>query len=119
MDYFLHRICGQPGEQAVELRPCTPKEAKIIFDLQNEVHALMPHPEWFVPSTLDDIAQELCIGAWQGERLGAYFTMKFCGADAHNYAAFMGIPKDEWPYWANADSAIVHPDWRATGCSAH
>ena len=33
----------------------------------------------------------------------------------HNYAAFLGIPRVEWPHWANADSAIVHPDYRGNG----
>ena len=32
-----------------------------------------------------------------------------------NYAAFMGIPREEWDGWANADSAIVHPDYRGNG----
>ena len=27
----------------------------------------------------------------------------------------MGIPEAEWEYWANADSVIVHPDWRGNG----
>lgn len=115
MYYSLHRICGHPEEQTVVFRLCTPEEVQIVFDLQNEVHALMPHPEWFVASTLDDIEQDFCIGAWQGEHLGAYFTMKFYGKDAHNYAAFMEIPEIEWSHWANADSVIVHPDWRGNG----
>ena len=43
---------------------------------------------------------------------GAYFILRYCGQDAHNYAAFMGIPREEWDGWANADSAIVHPRLR-------
>ena len=27
----------------------------------------------------------------------------------------MGIPEAEWEHWANADSVIVHPDWRGNG----
>ena len=27
----------------------------------------------------------------------------------------MGIPREEWDGWANADSAIVHPDYRGNG----
>jgi len=48
-------------------------------------------------------------------RRGAYFILRYCGQDAHNYAAFMGIPREEWDGWANADSAIVHPDYRGNG----
>ena len=28
---------------------------------------------------------------------------------------FWASPKSEWDHWANADSAIVHPDWRGNG----
>ena len=38
-----------------------------------------------------------------------------CGRSAHNYAAFLGVPREEWEHWANADSAVVHPDWRGNG----
>ena len=24
-------------------------------------------------------------------------------------------PREEWEHWANADSAVVHPDWRGNG----
>lgn len=115
MEYLIHKVGGRAAEQTVLLRPCTPAEAPAMFALQNEVHALMPHPEWFVPSTLEEFEQEMCMGAWQGSRIGAYFTMKFCGKDAHNYASFLGVPESEWPQWANADSVIVHPDWRGNG----
>ena len=71
------------------------------------------------PDTLENIArylkEDLCIGGWDGGRLGAYFILRYCGQDAHNYAAFMGIPREEWDGWANADSAIVHPDYRGNG----
>lgn len=46
---------------------------------------------------------------------GAYFILRYCGHSEHNYAAFMGIPEAEWECWANADSVIVHPDWRGNG----
>ena len=59
--------------------------------------------------------QDLCIGAYDGERLGAYFILRYCGRSAHNYAAFLGVPREEWEHWANADSAVVHPDWRGNG----
>lgn len=28
---------------------------------------------------------------------------------------FLGVPREEWEHWANADSAVVHPDWRGNG----
>ena len=52
---------------------------------------------------------------YDGARLGAYFILRYCGQSEHNYAAFLGVPKSEWDHWANADSAIVHPDWRGNG----
>ena len=61
------------------------------------------------------LEHDLCLGAWDGERLGAYFILRYCGHSEHNYAAFMGIPEAEWEHWANADSVIVHPDWRGNG----
>ncbi|MGN0707169.1 MAG: GNAT family N-acetyltransferase [Faecalibacterium sp.] len=119
MEYLLRRICGSPAEQPVILRRCRPQEAQAVFRLQNEVHAGMPHPEQFVPDTLDNLSrylrQDLCVGAWQGERLGAYLILRLCGGSPENYAAFLGVPKEEWPQWANADSAVVHPDWRGNG----
>lgn len=119
MKILLHKICGQPARQTVTLRRCTPEEAPAVFALQNEVHAGMLHPEWFVTSTLAEITDyttnSLCLGAWQGERLGAYLTFHYCGKTPQNYAAFLGVPREEWPHWANADSAVVHPDWRGNG----
>ena len=46
---------------------------------------------------------------------GGLLILRYCGHSEHNYAAFMGIPEAEWEYWANADSVIVHPDWRGNG----
>ena len=119
MDYFLQKVGGRPARQAVTLRRCTPVKAPAVFALQNEVRAAMPHPEWFVTDTLEHITgyitDSLCIGVWQGSRLGAYLTFHYCGQSPHNYAAFLGVPQAEWPHWANADSAVVHPDWRGNG----
>lgn len=119
MDYFLQKVGGRPARQTVTLRRCTPAEAPAVFALQNEVRAAMPHPEQFVPDTQENItaylAHDLCLGVFDGERLGAYFILRYCGQSEHNYAAFLGIPKAEWDHWANADSAVVHPDWRGNG----
>ena len=119
MDYFLQKVCGKPARQAVTLRRCTPAEAPAVFALQNEVRAAMPHPEQFVPDTLENIVDYLrtgvCIGAWQQGRLGAYLILRLCGQSNENYAAFLGVPQAQWRHWANADSAVVHPDWRGNG----
>ena len=116
MEILLHKVCGRPASRTMTLRAAGPEDAAAFYALQNEVRAAMPHPEQFVPDTLENIArylkEDLCIGGWDGERLGAYFILRYCGQDAHNYAAFMGIPREEWDGWANADSAIVHPDYR-------
>ena len=121
MKMFLHKVCGIPAEPPVEmeLRRCTAEEAAAVFALQNEVRAAMPDPSLFVPDTLENIASyirnDLCIGAWQGGRLGGYLIVRFCGCSGHSYAAFMDIPQSEWEHWANADSAIVHADYRGNG----
>ena len=121
MKIFLHRICGKTAEPPVPilLRRCTAEEAPAVYALQNEVRAAMPHPEQFVPDTLENITayvrKDLCIGAWQGSRLGGYLIVRFCGQSEHNYAAFMDVPRTEWEHWANADSAIVHADFRGNG----
>ena len=105
MEVFLHKICGQPVQPPVsmQLRRCTPEQAPAVYALQNEVRAAMPDPEQFVPDTLENITayvrNDLCIGAWQGSRLGGYLIVRFCGRSAHN----------------NADSAIVHADFRGNG----
>ena len=119
MELILQKMCGRPAQLPIRLRRCGPADAAAFFALQNEVRAVMPHPEQFVPDTLENITaylrEGLCIGAYDGERLGAYFILRYCGRSAHNYAAFLGVPREEWEHWANADSAVVHPDWRGNG----
>ena len=108
MEILLHKVCGRPASRTMTLRAAGPEDAAAFYALQNEVRAAMPHPEQFVPDTLENIArylkEDLCIGGWDGGRLGAYFILRYCGQDAHNYAAFMGIPREEWDGWANAAS---------------
>ena len=119
MELLLNKVCGQPAALPVAVRRCGPADAAAFFALQNEVRAAMPHPEQFVPDTQENItaylAHDLCLGVFDGERLGAYFILRYCGQSEHNYAAFLGIPQAEWDHWANADSVIVHPDWRGNG----
>lgn len=119
MELILQKVCGRPAQLPIRLGRCGPADAAAFFALQNEVRAAMPHPEQFVPDTLENITaylrEDLCIGAYDGERLGAYFILRYCGRSAHNYAAFLGVPREEWEHWANADSAIVHADFRGNG----
>ena len=119
MELLLNKVCGQPAALPVAVRRCGPADAAAFYALQNEVRAAMPHPEQFVPDTRENItaylAHDLCLGVFDGERLGAYFILRYCGQSEHNYAAFLGIPQAEWDHWANADSVIVHPDWRGNG----
>ena len=107
------------GQGVATLRRCVPEEASKIFALQNEVLAAMPHPEYFAPDTLEEIqgflSDGIVIGAWQGEKIGACFVLHTCGTDLHNYAAFMGVPEQEWPQWGNASSAVVCEQWRGNG----
>lgn len=101
------------------LRRCTPGEAQAMFALQNEVRSRMPDPSLFVPDTLEHLGQyllhDLCLGAWDGARLVGYFVLRYCGTSAENYAAFLDVPPAQWPQWANADSVVVHPDYRGLG----
>ena len=119
MELLLNKVCGQPAALPVAVCRCGPADAAAFYALQNEVRAAMPHPEQFVPDTRENItaylAHDLCLGVFDGERLGAYFILRYCGQSEHNYAAFLGIPRAEWDHWANADSVIVHPDWRGNG----
>ena len=119
MDYFLQKVGGRPAALPVTIRRCGPADADAFYALQNEVRAAMPHPEQFVPDTLENITGYLrtgmCIGAWQQGRLGAYLILRLCGQSSENYAAFLGVPQSQWQHWANADSAVVHPDWRGNG----
>ena len=119
MELLLNKVCGQPAALPVAVRRCGPADAAEFYALQNEVRAAMPRPELFVPDTLENItsylAHDLCLGVFDGKRLGAYFILRYCGQSEHNYAAFLGIPEEEWEHWANADSAVVHPDWRGNG----
>ena len=119
MELLLNKVCGQPAALPDAVRQCGPADAAAFYALQNEVRAAMPHPEQFVPDTQENItaylAHDLCLGVFDGARLGAYFILRYCGQSEHNYAAFLGIPQAEWDHWAKADSAVVHPDWRGNG----
>ena len=67
MELILQKVCGRPAQLPIRLRRCGPADAAAFFALQNEVRAVMPHPEQFVPDTLENITaylrEDLCIGA--------------------------------------------------------
>lgn len=90
-----------------------------MFVLQQEVCSRMSRPELFVPETLESLSwllkTGLCVGVWVGDQLVAYSILRYCGEDEHNYANVLGVPRDEWKYWANAESSVVHPDYRGNG----
>lgn len=47
--------------------------------------------------------------------MAAYLILRYCGQTEENYAAYFDLPPEEWDRWANADSAVVHPDYRGNG----
>ena len=66
MELILQKVCGRSAQLPIRLRRCGPADAAAFFALQNEVRAAMPHPEQFVPDTLENITaylrEDLCIG---------------------------------------------------------
>ncbi len=62
MELILQKVCGQPAQLPIRLRRCGPADAAAFFALQNEVRAAMPHPEQFVPDTLENITTYLSDG---------------------------------------------------------
>ena len=57
MEVLLHKVCGRPASRTMTLRAAGPEDAAAFYALQNEVRAAMPHPEQFVPDTLENIAR--------------------------------------------------------------
>ena len=82
MELCLHQVRGRAAPLSVTLRQCTREEAETVYRLQNEVRAMMPNPELFMPDTLENIQSylehDLCLGVWDGERLWAYFILRSC-----------------------------------------
>ena len=79
MQMILQKICGRPEQLPVTLRRCGPADAPAFFALQNEVRAAMPHPEQFVPDTLENLTayltDDLCLGVFEGRNTSS----KACG----------------------------------------
>lgn len=119
MDMILKKYKGQPAGLLAQIRRGEPKELAAFCALQDEVRAAMPDPELFMPDTEDELRgmlqNDLCLGVWLEQRLVAFFILRYCGENEHNYANVLGVPQSEWKYWANADSVAVHPDVRGNG----
>ena len=64
MEVLLHKVCGRPASRTMTLRAAGPEDAAAFYALQNEVRAAMPHPEQFVPDTLENIARYLKEDLW-------------------------------------------------------
>ena len=119
MEIVLKKYKGKPAGVLAQIRKGTEQDLAEYCRLQDEVRAAMPDPNLFLPDTEDELREmlnkDLCIGVWVNERLMAFFILRYCGDGEHNYARHLGIPASDWKYWANADSAAVHPDLRGNG----
>lgn len=119
MEWILNRYQGRDAGILAQVRRCGETDLEAFCRLQAEVRAGMPDPELFLPDTEEELRRmlqnDLCLGVWIGGTLGAFCILRYCGDDTHNYANVLGVPKSDWKYWANADSAAVHPDLRGNG----
>lgn len=116
MDWILNKYKGKPAAVLAQVRRCGPDDLDAVYGLQEYVRAQMPRPELFLPDTYEELRgmlqNDLCVGTWVGSELAAFFILRCCGDNEHNYANVLGVPRSDWAYWANADSAAVHPDYR-------
>jgi len=119
MELILKRYKGGPAHILAQIRKGNEQELEEYVRLQTEVRDAMPDPDLFMPNTREELLEmlraHLCIGVWVENRLMAFVILRYCGLDAHNYAAVLGLPESDRIYWANADSAAVHPDLRGNG----
>ena len=120
MELILQKVCGRPAQLPIRLRRCGPADAAAFFALQNEVRAAMPHPEQFVPDTLENITAYLrggpaASGHTTANGWGRTLSCATAAGAHTTMRAFLGVPQEEWEHWVNADSAVVHPDWRGNG----
>lgn len=119
MDWILNRYQGRPAGILAQVRRCGEEDLPAFCRLQADVRAGMPDPELFLPDTEEELRgllqRDLCLGVWVNGTLGAFLILRYCKEDGHNYANALGVPKSDWKYWANADSAAVRPDLRGNG----
>ena len=96
MEVLLHKGCGRPESRTMTLRPAGPEDAAAFYALQNEVRAGMPHPEQFVPDTLENIARylrdDLCIGGWDDGAVRVGPAVPRGSGDAHEGGIVVLVP---------------------------
>lgn len=116
MEVFLKRAGGAQADVCAEVRRCTSDDLAALFALQNAVRSGMENPEHFLPNNEQELAGDLrdslCIGVFVDGEPAAYSILRYCGASDHNYANYLGVPKEDIPYWANGDTVVVAPEWR-------
>ena len=118
-DFSVEKFRGQPCQQVLALRFGRPEDIPALDDLQRRVLAGMEQPEWYVPSTRQEMASQmekglfLCLWAW--EEAVAYLSLVCPGGESGNYGWDLGLPSDQIPLWANVDSVVVAPEYRGNG----
>ena len=121
MEVLLHKGCGRPESRTMTLRPAGPEDAAAFYALQNEVRAGMPHPEQFVPDTLENIARylrdDLCIGGWDGGRLGGLLHPALLRAGRAQLCRLHGHPQTRGTAGPTRTAPSSIPTTGATACS--
>lgn len=116
MEWILNRYQGKEAVVLAQVRRCTEDDLDAVYGLQEYVRSRMEKPELFLPDEREELCRMLqtglCVGVFVAQALVGFLILRYCGEDEHNYAAVLDIPRSEWKYWANADSAAVHPDYR-------
>ena len=118
-DFSIEKFRGQPCQQVLALRFGRPEDIPALDGLQQRVLAGMSEPEWYVPSTPQEMARQmeqglfLCL--WAGEEPVAYLSLVWPGSQKNNYGWDLGLPPAQVPLWANVDSVVVAPEYRGNG----
>ena len=115
-DFSVEKFRGQPCQQVLALRFGRPADIPALDELQRRVLAGMEQPEWYVPSTRQEMASQmekgifLCL--WAGEEAVAYLSLVCLGRESGNYGWDLELHPDQIPLWANVDSVVVAPEYR-------
>ena len=104
MELILQKVCGRPAQLPIRLRRCGPADAAAFFALQNEVRAAMPHPEQFVPDTLENITaylrEDLCIATFHSCFASVRFQRREVGRFVQNRWKAPGFWHSSGPRWS-------------------
>ena len=118
MELILQKVCGRPAQLPIRLRRCGPADAAAFFALQNEVRAAMPHPEQFVPDTLENITaylrEDLCIGHTTVNGWGRTLSCATAAGARTTMRPFWGCPGGVGAL-GQCGQRSGHPDWRGNG----